>query len=328
MSKFTPTQLLRAYRQNEDAPATMLQEMGEFPLNQIISTYAVTPITLLANPFHVRNVKAQAAAGGGYQKTFKKDDRFTPKPRKMSDDEDGFAVAVDAKKVRKEEAIHRKTHKFVPEEEEAAAAAVEVKEEEADPFADTEVTKVEEMVAEVKVEEDPFADAEPKKEEEKVAEVQKPQVQKQPKLSKAQRSKQQKLAREQEQSEKLYAEEKAKQKEKLDALNAPVEKVVKKAEPVVVAAPVAVEVVAVPEEVVEAKTTPKKPTGPRPKGTKRFKKIAMEEPEQKEEDLSEHQKKKIEAAKRKVEEVEAAKIAQEVAEKKAKEAERKNWEKT
>jgi len=113
----------------------------------------------------------------------------------------------------------------------------------------------------------------------------------------------------------------------LDALNAPVEKVVKKAEPVVVvAAPV--EVVAVPEEVVEAKTTPKKPTGPRPKGTKRFKKIAMEEPEQKEEDLSEHQKKKIEAAKRKVEEVEAAKIAQEVAEKKAKEAERKNWEKT
>merc|ERR1711957_918760 len=104
------------------------------------------------------------AAGGGYKKTFKKDDRFTPKPRKMSDDEDGFAVAVDAKKVRKEEAIHRKTHKFVPEEEEAAAAeGKEGKEEEADPFADTEVTKVEEVVAaEVKVEEDPFADAEPK----------------------------------------------------------------------------------------------------------------------------------------------------------------------
>merc|ERR1719469_1405397 len=184
MSKFTPTQLLRAYRQNEDAPASMLQEMGEFPLNQIISTYAVTPITLLANPFHVRNVKAQAAAGGGYQKTFKKDDRFTPKPRKMSDDEDGFAVAVDAKKVRKEEAIHRKTHKFVPEEEEAAVAAVEVKEEEADPFADTEVTKVEEVVvAEVAavVEEDPFAESPEKVEE--VAEVQKPQVQKQPKLS-------------------------------------------------------------------------------------------------------------------------------------------------
>merc|ERR1711957_33181 len=107
------------------------------------------------------------AAGGGYQKTFKKDDRFTPKPRKMSDDEDGFAVAVDAKKVRKEEAIHRKTHKFVPEEEEATAAAAEVKEEEADPFADTEVTKVEEVVAaEVVVEEDPFAES-PKKEEEK-----------------------------------------------------------------------------------------------------------------------------------------------------------------
>jgi len=79
------------------------------------------------------------------------------------------------KKVRKEEAIHRKTHKFVPEEEEAAAATAEVKEEEADPFADTEVTKVEEVVAEVVVEEDPFAES-PKKEEEKVAEVQKPQV--------------------------------------------------------------------------------------------------------------------------------------------------------
>jgi hypothetical protein len=42
--------------------------------------------------------------------------------------------------------------------------------------------------------------------------------------------------------------------------------------------------------------------GPRPKGTKRFKKVVLDEPERPEEELSEHQKKKIENAKRKLEE--------------------------
>jgi hypothetical protein len=99
---------------------------------------------------------------------------------------------------------------------------------------------------------------------------------------------------------------------------APVEVVIK-AEP---------EALAVPEVTGESKTSPVKAKGPKPKGTKRFKKLPMDEPEVKEEELSEHQKKKLETQRRKVEEAEAAKLAAELAEKKAKELERKNWEKT
>ena len=35
----------------------MLETMKEYPFNQILSTYAVTPISLLQNPYHVRNAK-------------------------------------------------------------------------------------------------------------------------------------------------------------------------------------------------------------------------------------------------------------------------------
>ena len=85
---------------------------------------------------------------------------------------------------------------------------------------------------------------------------------------------------------------------------APVEVVIK-AEP---------EALAVPEVTGESKTSPVKAKGPKPKGTKRFKKLPMDEPEVKEEELSEHQKKKLETQRRKVEEAEAAKLAAELAE--------------
>jgi hypothetical protein len=54
---FSPKDLLSAYKQTETAPEGMLKAMEAYPLNQIVSTYAVTPITLLQNPYHVRNSK-------------------------------------------------------------------------------------------------------------------------------------------------------------------------------------------------------------------------------------------------------------------------------
>jgi hypothetical protein len=113
----------------------------------------VTPITLLANPFHVRNVKAQVGGVGTFQKKFT-NEKFTPKPRKVSDDEDGFAVAVDAKKVRKEEAISRKHKVYQNEEELAEDEAAEVKAEEVEAEkVEAEKVEAEKEVEEVKVEE-------------------------------------------------------------------------------------------------------------------------------------------------------------------------------
>lgn len=60
------------------------------------------------------------------------------------------------------------------------------------------------------------------------------------------------------------------------------------------------------EEKVEPISALKK--GPRPKGTKRFKKMALEEPERDEEvELSNHQKKKSDNARKKAEELELQK---------------------
>jgi len=100
----------------------MLKEMGEFPLNQILSTYAVTPITLLQNPFHVRNTKPT----GPYQKpiknfqnSYKKDET---KFAKKADADDDFEMAIDNKVKRVQTREHNKFSTEQEEEEETAPA--------------------------------------------------------------------------------------------------------------------------------------------------------------------------------------------------------------